>query len=148
MLRDRIIANAFRSTRSPILLEEHEGGRFDKREVRCRTVWLSLLPALSEMLLGVNEMVLGLDTAFLRAMPKQGQGQEKTGMWWIGIPRQSKAFELRGFRTSDSVSFFRQCLEHARGSLAARNLRQDSRYDGIRVDSFGLGPEGWYDPMA
>ena len=104
MLRDRIIANAFRSTRSPILFEEHEGGRFDKREVRCRTVWLSLLPALSvmllglsEMLLGLNEMVLGLDTAFLRAMPKQGQEHEKTGRWRIGFPRRSKAFE--GIRT-------------------------------------------------
>ena len=97
MLRDRIIANAFRSTRSPILFEEHEGGRFDKREVRCRTVWLSLLPALSEMLLGLNEMLLGLDTAFLRAMPKQGQEHEKTGRWRIGFPRRSKAFE--GIRT-------------------------------------------------
>ena len=97
MLRDRIIANAFRSTRSPILFEEHEGGRFDKREVRCRTVWLSLLPALSEMLLGLNEMVLGLDTAFLRAVTKQEQEHEKTGRWRIGFPRHSKAFE--GIRT-------------------------------------------------
>ncbi len=95
MLRDRIIANAFRSTRSPILFEEHEGGRFDKREVRCRTVWLSLLPALSEMLLGLNETLLGLDTAFLRTVTKQEH--EKTGRWRIGFPRHSKAFE--GIRT-------------------------------------------------